>query len=924
MKKILNNSILSSLMPFLTGILFLLVSIQTSNAYAQPSVSLNNTQTRYPLGEAIELLEDPSGNLTLSDVTSKMYANQFRRSNDKIPNFGFTKSAFWIRFHCINNAMHSHRQWVVELGFPNMHYIDFYKPLSDGSYEVIHTGNLRPSDSREVDYLRYAFKLDLPAGSEKTFYMRFENDASMTLPLTIWSLEALYNNGLKTQLWMGVLMGILLIMFGYNLFIFISLKDPSYLYYTLTILFTFLFFLSFTGMAYRYIWPKLTWWNSISILLFNCAALISFLKFSDSFLNMKTRQTLLHLLIQMLLLILGVQVLLIPFVDYHYLISSTIIIQAFGLFLIIFVGFLSMRQGYRPARYFFFSSICFLVTGSFRAFVRLGWITSNWFTENGYTFGIVAGVWLLSLALADHIRLLRNETEKATTEINEKERKYQSIFENIQDIYYETTVDGVITEVSPSIEQVALYQRKEIIGKQINDIFINKSQRENFLRKILKEEKVTDFEVQLKDKDGSLHYISTISILIRDGSGNPVKIVGSLRDITEKKLLEDKLLQVEKMESISTLAGGIAHDFSNLLTAINGYAELGLLEHDEGHSCNRHFRSILSTGHRASNLTRQLLTFSRKQVIERRTIDINRIITDLNKMMSRLIEEDIFIETRLKQNIKKIKADPGQIEQILINLIVNARDAIKQREDMFEKNIIIKTNEIEIDDSNRIHHPDSDKGIYVILSVQDTGIGIGNNEKHKIFEPFFTTKEKGKGTGLGLSTIYGIVKQNRGSIEVDSQLNEGTTFKIYWPAYDEEIREEPKMAISNSEFSGSEIILLVEDDSGARDFTKKVLQKYGYTVYESDNGANALKMVKKNNLSIDMLLTDFIMPEMNGMQLSRSMEKVFPKIRVLFTSGYADEEIFHDGVLEEGIHFIQKPFTVVSLVQKVRDVLDGT
>ncbi|MCJ7774096.1 MAG: response regulator [Desulfobacterales bacterium] len=894
-----------------------------NSSYCQTPIVLNENQNKYSIGTQIQILEDPSGKLTIHDVVSNKYDHLFQLSKKKVPNFGFTKSAYWIRFHCRNNTSNKMKQWVIELLFPNMHYVDFYKQSDGASYGVIQTGNMRPVDSRDVDFYRFAFKLDVPDQSEKTFYMRFKNGASMTLPLTIWSLEAFYKDGLTEQFMVGILVGILLIMWGYNLFIFISLRDKSYLYYALTIFFTIFFMLAFTGMAYQYLWPNLIWWNSKSVLFFNALALIMFLKFADTFLQMKVQLPKYHLVITILIVFLCVDIFSIPYVSYRIVILPILYIQAFGLFFIIFVGFLSVRQGYRPARFFLLSTLVFLITGSFRVFVRLSWVPSNWFTEYGYTIGITVGVWMLSLALVDRINMLKNEAEKANLELGEKEKRYRSIFENIQDVYFETTVEGVITEISPSIKQSSLYKRKELLGEHISKIFIDAAQRDKFMSVILKEGKISDYEVALKDKDGSLHYISTISLLIKNDHGKPVKIVGSLRDITERKLLEDKLLQVEKMESISTLAGGIAHDFSNLLTAINGYAELGSMQHDTNHSCNRYFREIISTGQRASNLTRQLLTFSRKQVIEPRTLNINTIISDLNQMLARLIEEDIQIETKLKPNIQKIKADTNQIEQILINLIVNARDAIKQKIGASDKKIIIETDEIYIDDTNRLYYPESNIGPHVVLSVRDSGVGIDEKIKNRIYEPFFTTKEKGKGTGLGLSTLYGIVKQNNGNIEIDTELNKGTTFKIYWPSYEEKVLHPKKEAPLESKFSGSEKILVVEDDNGARDFTNKVLQKFGYIVYEAENGASALSMVQEKNLRIDMLFTDFIMPEMNGIELAKAIVNILPDIKVLYTSGYADDQIFHNGVLNAGIHFIQKPFSVIALVQKVRYVLDN-
>lgn len=766
-----------------TGIGLILILSLATRSFARPPLILNSSQDKYRLGNYIEILEDPSGGLGLEDILSPKYADRFKPAKSEVQNLGYTKSAYWIRFSCVNDVQ-KNKDWVVELEFPNMHYVDFYKPASNGNYDVVKTGNMRPPASRDIHFHRYVFSLSIPYQKENTFYMRFQNGASMTLPLTVWSTNAFYQTRLFNLFGLGLAFGILLIMGGYNFFFFFALKDRSYLYFTLSIFFTLLSVFSLSGIAYLYIWPSLTWWNAKSIILFKTLAIIMFLKFTDNFLNLKTQLPKSHVTLNFLLVILCIQFALIPFVRCQYGILPVLYLQAIALFFSIGIGFLSVRKRYPPATYFFISVVVFLFTGNFRVLVRLGWMPSNWFTENGYIIGLAVGVWLLSLALADRINLIKSESEKTNLELINQEKKYHSIFVNIQDIYYEITMNGIITEVSPSVELNTQYTREELIGKKISEIFPDTVKRKQFVDEILETGKINDLEVLLKDKDGSMHCITTVSLLIRDERGAPSKIVGSLRDISDKKLLEDKLLQIEKMESISTLAGGIAHDFSNLLTAINGYAELGAMEYDESHPCHRYFRSILSTGQKASNLTRQLLTFSRKQVIEPRTININSVITDLNKMLPRLIEEDIRIETRLNHDISTIRADTGQIEQILINLVVNARDAIKQKTAGYnEKRITISTDEIQVKESLDTFQLDRKQGTYIVLSVRDTGVGIKDHVKKRIFEPFFTTKEQGKGTGLGLSTIYGIVKQNKGTIEVFSETNIGTTFNIYWPVF---------------------------------------------------------------------------------------------------------------------------------------------
>jgi len=382
-------------------------------------------------------------------------------------------------------------------------------------------------------------------------------------------------------------------------------------------------------------------------------------------------------------------------------------------------------------------------------------------------------------------------------------------------------------------------------------------------------------------------------------------------------------MQSQKMEAIGTLAGGIAHDFNNILTVINGYSEFALMKLNEKDPLYKDVSSILSASKKAENLTRQILAFSRKQIYQPEIISIDKIISDLEKMARRLIGEDIKIEFQTKKNIPNIKADPSQIEQILINLIVNARDAINQKEDKTDDKLIsIETGTKFLDDEFAKKHLDSVSGKYVYFYVSDNGVGMTENVVQNIFEPFFTTKETDKGTGLGLATVYGIIKQNKGDIFVYSKPEQGTTFKIYWPVTEEQLITDDKTDIQNENLKGDEVILLVEDNDELRNLAILTLEKFGYKVHNASNGLEALNLIKKRKLSFDLLITDLIMPDMNGQELSKHINKMYPGSNILFTSGYTDDHLVDSGELEKDIDFLQKPFTVQALLSKVRTILD--
>ncbi len=485
--------------------------------------------------------------------------------------------------------------------------------------------------------------------------------------------------------------------------------------------------------------------------------------------------------------------------------------------------------------------------------------------------------------------------------------------------------NAVISDCNDALAQMYSFSScEEIIGKYPREIFedfdMSADRMEKFVVNCFKTEMIETHE---KDARGNMHHFrnSYFGVLKEEHLS---AIWGIQMDITDRKKLEEQLRQSQKLEAIGTLAGGIAHDFNNLLTVINGHAEMSMMNLESEHPSHKDIISILSAGKRAKNLTSQLLAFSRKQIYAPRIIEINRAISSLDKMLRRLIGEDINIETNLRADIPLIKADPGQIEQILMNLIVNARDAINEKTDKAaDKKILVETGFMIIDESFVAKHTGSHTGPHVVITISDTGIGMDDNIKEKIFEPFFTTKEKGLGTGLGMSTVYGIVKQNKGSIYAFSEAGLGTTIKIYWPASEENRASEETQILPKVALLGNESILVVEDDDGVRNFVCTALKDFGYSVIEANNGKKALDMFRNKNLKIELIITDLIMPEMNGKELAIEVERIMPDTQILFTSGYTEDHIADSGSLEKGINFLQKPYTMQALAKKVREVLDS-
>jgi PAS domain S-box-containing protein len=518
----------------------------------------------------------------------------------------------------------------------------------------------------------------------------------------------------------------------------------------------------------------------------------------------------------------------------------------------------------------------------------------------------------------------RRRTEAQRNALNAALQQAHAFREKVLDsavlVVIALNMEGRFTLVNRRMTEITGYSAEELIGQPFAALLPadNRSLVVERLEHTLQEGiPLIQAEMQLICKDGSL--VSLVygwSALFSEGK--TVGMVGTGEDITERKRLEEQLFQARKMESVGRLAGGIAHDFNNLLTAILGYAELAGLKLEEGYLRKDDLEQIRKAADRAAALTNQLLAFARRQVIEPRIINLNALIRNLDTILQRLIGEHITLAVELAPDLHSVCVDPNQVEQILINLVVNARDAIA----LDGGKILVETANAPLDTEYARQHEGVLPGDYVLLAVSDTGSGIDEAVQLQIFEPFFTTKEKGRGTGLGLATVYGIVKQAGGHIWLYSEVGEGTTFKIYLPRATETAEVDAAPIPSEVSVRGTETVLVAEDEATVRALTTDALRGLGYHVLEAADGAAALRIHQEYAGDIALLLTDVVMPQMGGKELAERLLAARPTLKVLFVSGYTENTIMHHGVLEPGIAFLPKPFTPSALSLKVREVLN--
>ncbi len=503
--------------------------------------------------------------------------------------------------------------------------------------------------------------------------------------------------------------------------------------------------------------------------------------------------------------------------------------------------------------------------------------------------------------------------------LQQAEEKYRYLYDNAAEGIFQASLDGRFINANTALARTLgfdspeeLIERAADAGKQL---YVSERRRQEYVDLMEKEGAARDFEVQLYCKDGTVQWVSLTARLVRDKDQNALCHEGILESVTERKKLEAQLLHAQRMESVGTLAGGVAHDFNNILTTVMGYCSLILMKAGPGAQITSYVNQIIEAADRASALTQNLLAFSRKEVTETKAVQVNESIKVVEKLLRRIIGEDIELRTSLSSERLVVVVGDGQIGQLLMNLATNARDA------MLDGGVLnIRTEKVHLS-GDFMKAYEGKEGAYAAIEVSDTGSGMDERTRDQIFDPFFTTKEVGKGTGLGLSIVYGIVRQNKGYVNVASQPGRGTTITVYFPLAES---ADSVVGIKQKEDlpGGSEVILVAEDSRDVRLIVATVLRDFGYTVIEAVDGVDAVEKFNENKDAIDLLLLDVIMPRKNGKEAYLELKKMRPDIRAIFMSGYTGDILSRKGIGREGIPIVSKPIVIEKLLKQIRDLLD--
>jgi PAS domain S-box-containing protein len=921
-------------------------------AASAEAARLTPSTERLDLGRLASVLVDPGCSLRIDEVAALQAAGRFRPVARERP-LGFTSACAWLRV-AVWNDVPEPRTWALGWRHPLVDHLDLYLESGTGVREV-RGGLAVPPEARGFVHRGpiHSARASWEAGETVTVYLRVQTRASVLVGLDAWAPEALARHERRLTLALGAGLGALLVLALFSLYSFLALRDRSYLWFCLLLVSAGLYQLAESGVAAAWLWPGAHAWSMASPALLASAFVATGLAFARQFLGVRRLSPRLDeagLLLALATLAAGVAGL----ANLRFANVAVAVAGAAAALLAVAWAGMAVAAGNRAARFFLAAAGVLVLFGLPFVLALLGVLPPAVASTGGIQAGFVVGAVIFTFALADRVQILhrltrgqlvaevaartrsleetvgalRGEAEerrRAEVARSETEERFRLAFKTSPDaIAIQRLDDGSLVAVNDGFTAVTGWAEGEVLGRPIHEFGLGLPEhRERMLGALAERGQVRNLEMRFQRRDGSWRD-ALLSASLHSVDGQPL-VLSILRDVTEQRRaeaergrLEDELRRAQKMEAIGRLAGGVAHDFNNLLTVISTNVALALLDTDAADPRREQLGEIQDTVQRAARLTRQLLAFGRKQLLEPRPLALGAVVEEGQKMLSRLVGEDVDLALDLAPGLPPVVADPAQVEQVLVNLVVNSRDALPRGGRI---TISTRQDEVAAGAATEERRP----GRYVVLSVRDTGAGMDAETLRHVFEPFFTTKPEGKGTGLGLSTVYGIARQHGGFVEAESAPGRGTCFSVWFPL------GEPQAGVPGTAPApeppalpgGSETVLLAEDEPGLREATRALLRRLGYRVHAAGDGPEAIDLADRVG-GVDLLVTDVVMPRMNGRELAAALHARWPSLPVLFLSGYPSDAFASREILEEGLHFLAKPWTPAAFARKLRELLGGS
>ncbi|MBF0201012.1 MAG: response regulator [Desulfamplus sp.] len=952
------------------------------NAREQAPFSLDSLNIKNELAPYVEYHRDRDGTLNINSAASREFEEYFVPLIKK-SSFGYSKDSFWFRLK-VNNPFNYSVEWYFEYPYAVVDRFDFYQPspyhfFQPREFEVFQSGDHYPFSVRPLNYRTSVIPVHTPPGIT-TYYFNIHSQGSIVTSFIAWEKDAMHTHMDRDALINWIYFGVMFATVVFNFFIFLSVRERAYLYLMIFVAGASLFTMNHTGLSFQYLWPESIWWANVCHPFAGLTAFSGGLLFTASFLSTATRMPRIHRYIK-ISLGLGLCIMFaVFFIPYSMATQSMVVFSVVSVLIMLTSGTILFIKGERVGRFYMAAWSGILIAVVVMTLKTYGFLENNIWTDSGVQLSVVWLVILLSFGLVDKINMIQKDKFRALEQLAHSERRYRMLADSIKEVIWTLDIHTLkINYITPSVEAMTGYTPEEAkrdftfkkmlppeaarramasvsqgIGagrRQMSNSFdaeksaegkTNKENssnknKENSSNMNLNEPGKTGsqyvhplgkpMEVEFYTKSGGVIWTETTLTFIRDGNGNPMEMMGVTRDVTkrkkseeEKKALELQLVQTNKLEAIGTLAGGIAHDMNNILTAVMGYVEMCRSDSEPGSRIYQRLDRVIHACYRARDLVGQILTFSRQDHQESIPLNINPMVKEVMQLIRASIPATIDIQISVPREKFIVIADPTKIHQIVMNLCTNAAYAMENpgAESPGKKVLGVSTEVMVLDEESAENYLDLEPGEYVRLTVSDTGQGMDKETMKRIFEPFFTTKPRGKGTGMGLAMVHGIVTKMGGGVYVYSEIGLGTTFHLLLPRAPDNVDADSTAVFSSDLKGGNETLLYVDDEADIVEVAREMLQSLGYEVIGETSSPRALALFKDYPQRFDLVITDQNMPSMTGSELARHIWKIRPGIPVILCTGF-NELITAQTAVKAGIsQYIMKPYSKYDIAAKIR------